>query len=136
MENNSLIDYVDSFDFGYSHLLSPVVSDEVMKMMAVQSALETRYGESNIYRENANLFGMKLPKVRPTFAVGENRNHAKYNCFADSVLDLLLWCVYNKCSQRELRDYRCYLDLLKRGGYNIAPNTYEKTLISMFNQIY
>ena len=56
-----------------------------------QAVLETGNFTSRIFRENHNLFGMKLAKVRPTVATGEQYRHATYCSWQDSVNDYLLW---------------------------------------------
>lgn len=60
-------------------------------IVLAQAKLETGYFSSNIFRENNNLFGMKRPRVRPTYAVGENRGHAVFEHWQDSVKDYRLY---------------------------------------------
>lgn len=69
-----------------------------------QIKLETANYSSNIYKENNNLFGMKLPKIRNTTAIGENRGHAKFENWKQSVIDYKLWqenMISNKSSEKE-----------------------------------
>jgi uncharacterized FlgJ-related protein len=56
-----------------------------------QAKIETGNFTSKIFRENNNMFGMKLPYRRATTAVGENRNHAKYTDWIQSIKDYKLW---------------------------------------------
>ena len=56
-----------------------------------QAKIETGYFTSRIFRENKNLFGMKLPRSRNTTAVGVNRNHAVYTDWTQSVIDYKMW---------------------------------------------
>lgn len=56
-----------------------------------QAVLETGNFKSCIFRENNNLFGMKLAKIRETTAIGYNYGHAVYNNWQESVDDYLLW---------------------------------------------
>jgi len=60
------------------------------ELIVGQAALETGNFTSAILRENRNLFGLKLPKVRPTLATGENRGHATFSTVEDSVRDYIL----------------------------------------------
>lgn len=46
---------------------------------------------SVIFRENNNLFGMKMPEKRTTIAIGINKGHAVYGTWQDSVIDYALW---------------------------------------------
>lgn len=56
-----------------------------------QMKLESANGSSRIFRENNNLFGMKLPKFRPTTALGEKNNHSYYSHWRQSVIDYAMW---------------------------------------------
>ena len=56
-----------------------------------QAKIESGHFTSPIFQENNNLFGMKLPSVRQTTAIGKNRGHAKYKTWQDSVKDYKLW---------------------------------------------
>jgi len=60
-------------------------------VVLAQAKIETGNFTSKIFRENHNMFGMKLPERRQTTAVGENRNHAKYTDWIQSVRDYKLW---------------------------------------------
>lgn len=63
------------------------------RMIFAQAAHETGNFTSDIFKENNNLFGMKLARVRKTTAIGENRGHAVYKSIEDSIADYWL---YNK----------------------------------------
>lgn len=56
-----------------------------------QIALETGFLTSDICLNNHNLFGMRLPKIRPTTATGERKRHATYEHWTDSIRDYALW---------------------------------------------
>jgi len=56
-----------------------------------QAKIESDHFRSPIFKENNNLFGMKLPSSRRTTAIGANRGHAKYKDWVDSVKDYKLW---------------------------------------------
>ena len=56
-----------------------------------QVMIETGNLSSKICLENNNLFGMKLPRVRETVALGSKRGHAYYASWIDSVRDYKLW---------------------------------------------
>ena len=60
------------------------------KIALAQSKLETGYFTSDIWKENKNLFGMKHPKIRPTYSMGEARKSAVYNHWLYSVKDYRL----------------------------------------------
>lgn len=60
-------------------------------IVLAQAKIETGHFTSKIFRENHNLFGMKLPKRRETTAVGEQYNHARYTSWKQSVIDYKIW---------------------------------------------
>lgn len=60
-------------------------------IVMAQAKLETGNFTSKIFRENNNLFGMKLAKQRETTAIGEQYNHAKYSNWIQSLKDYKLW---------------------------------------------
>ena len=61
------------------------------EIVLAQAKIETGNFTSVIFIENNNLFGMKLPERRRTTAIGENRNHAKYTDWIQSIKDYKLW---------------------------------------------
>lgn len=56
-----------------------------------QARLETGNFTSAIFKENHNLFGMKMAELRPTSAIGINRGHALYTNWKESVIDYALY---------------------------------------------
>lgn len=56
-----------------------------------QARLETGNFTSAIFKENHNLFGMKMAELRPTSAIGINRGHAQYSDWKESVVDYALF---------------------------------------------
>lgn len=61
------------------------------KFITAQAAHETGNFTSKIFKQNNNLFGMKLPKKRKTTATGEKYGHATYESIQDSVKDYSLY---------------------------------------------
>ncbi|SKB76253.1 glucosaminidase domain-containing protein [Daejeonella lutea] len=59
-----------------------------------QARLETGNFTSDIFKENHNLFGMKMAELRPTSAIGINRGHASYSNWKESVVDYALYQSY------------------------------------------
>jgi uncharacterized FlgJ-related protein len=80
-------------------------------IVMAQAKIETAHFTSKIFRENHNLFGMKLPKQRSTTAIGEQHNHAEYTSWRQSVIDYKLWqdMVLTKVKSR-----RAYLKYLSK----------------------
>ena len=78
-------------------------------IVMAQARIETGHFTSKVFRENNNLFGMRLAKQRNTTAVGEQNNHASYTSWRQSVIDYKLWqdMVLTKVKSR--RAYLKYL---------------------------
>lgn len=95
-------------------------------VVLAQAKIETGNFTSKIFRENNNMFGMKLPYRRQTTAVGESRNHAKYTDWIQSIKDYKLWQdeMIHKTPTK-----RAYLAYLKR---NYAE---DKNYIKKIKQI-
>lgn len=76
-----------------------------------QARLETGNFTSDIFKENHNLFGMKLAETRPTSAIGVNRGHAQYRNWKDSVIDyaLLQSYIIAKLPNLNAKEYRTYI---------------------------
>jgi len=56
-----------------------------------QAIEESGRFNSLIFRENNNLFGMKMPERRPTTAIGINRKHAVYRNWQECLYDYALF---------------------------------------------
>lgn len=76
-----------------------------------QARLETGNFTSDVFKENHNLFGMKVAGKRPTSAIGTNRNHAQYRNWKDSVIDYALFQSYiiAKLPSNNSDSYREYI---------------------------
>lgn len=79
-----------------------------------QAVLESGYFKSKLTKTNSNLFGMRLPKKRPTTATGEIRGFSVYESWHDSV-----------------EDYKLYQERLLRKG-SISKSEYLEKL----NRVY
>jgi len=91
--------------------------------MVAQAKHETGNYTSAIFKENNNLFGMKLAKVRDKTATGENRGHAVYETLEDSIEDLDLWFDYHKGLPSEIETVEQYSEWVRSKGY--YEDTYD-----------
>lgn len=87
-----------------------------------QAYLETGGFTSNIFLENNNLFGMKLPYIRNTTAIGSQFGHAEYDNWIDSVEDMFL---YQDYFSADIEDSYNYYDFLE-GRYAEDVNYCDK----------
>jgi flagellum-specific peptidoglycan hydrolase FlgJ len=60
-----------------------------------QAIAETGHYKSQVFKENHNLFGMKMARVRVNTANGVQNGHAYYDDWYQSVYDYAFW----QCSQ-------------------------------------
>jgi hypothetical protein len=93
-----------------------------------QAKLESGYFKSKIFIENNNLFGMKLARQRNTTAVGQNRNHAKYNNWQDSVKDYKLWQDSNGMSKLPKEQYITKLSNIYCSPPDCPTGSYSKNV--------
>ncbi len=93
-----------------------------------QAIQETGYFTSNVFRENNNLFGMKVARLRPTTALGTRRDHAYYKNWMDSVKD---YALYQAAYLNHINTEKGYFEHLSR-SYAEDPN-YIKRLKSIIN---
>lgn len=59
-----------------------------------QAKLESGGFKSKIFRQNNNMFGMKVPKQRPTTTIGEKDGFAVYRDWIDCLYDYALYQAY------------------------------------------
>ena len=99
-----------------------------------QMKLESANGTSSMFRENNNLFGMKLPKKRPTTALGEKSNHSFYSHWRQSVIDYAMWQAFVMDPENidTEGDWIAYLDKMysEDGSYGRKITTIRKTIKS------
>lgn len=112
----------------YGLLIDAGFNPETAKIITAQAAHETGGFTSYLYHVNKNAFGMKLPKVRRTTAIGENKGHAVYESYLDSVNDFYLWYKFSKLPDWWL-NVQEYTDALKMKSY------YEDTAENYFTGV-
>ena len=85
---NIEIDKLDSAEFA-DQLLTYIfdLRLEHPYIVFAQAIEESGHFKSEIFQENNNLFGMKMPWSRATTAIGINRGHAVYTSWRQSVID-------------------------------------------------
>lgn len=109
----------------YSRLIMAGFHPDTAKILIAQAAFETGNFASRIFKENNNLFGMKLPRVRQTTATGEKYGHAKFSSLEDSIQDMRLYfnsvkipTVFNSVSS--------YVKtLVQKKYFEASPEAYE-----------
>jgi len=110
------------FHYIFTRIVAAGFRGELAKYVFAQAAFETGNFTSDIFKENNNLFGMKLPRVRQTLATGENRGHATFKSIADSIEDFALFHKARAIAPT-FTSVDAYVDALNKKGYFEAPET-------------
>lgn len=109
------------------------VYEQIVKMgikypdvVFAQAVLESGNFTSNLFKNHNNLFGMKLPKIRETVAVGKVKNgYAKYNSWNESIYDYFLWQNF-MLSKKNISNKNEYLSFIDK--VYAEQKTYVKNL--------
>ncbi len=94
-----------------------------------QAVQETGSFKSNIFKENANIFGMKKAYQRPTTNKGEENGHAYYSNWKESVQDYAMYSAAYLNNIRSESEYYQYL----AASYAEDPN-YVKRLKAIISK--
>ena len=100
-------------------------------VVMAQAKWESAHFKSNVFKENNNMFGMKLAHQRDTTAIGENRNHAKYKNWQDAVKDYKLWQSSNGMDKLPKENYINKLSTVYCPPPDCKPGLYSKNIKSM-----
>ena len=98
-----------------------------------QAKWESGHFQSPVFKENNNMFGMKLAHQRDTTAVGENRNHPKYRNWQDAVKDYKLWQSSNGMDKLPKDKYINKLSTIYCPPPDCKPGSYAKNIKSMLH---
>lgn len=101
------------------------------KLIYAQAWHETGNFKSEVFKQNNNLFGMRQPSKRKTFATGSHLNHATFKNHFDSVRDYFEHRKYFKIPNTS---DQAFIDVTVRKGYAEDQN-YKKKWIKIFNTI-
>lgn len=86
-----------------------------------QAIIESSNFSSKVFKENNNIFGMRVPNRRPNTVVGSKHGYAVYNSWQESVIDYALFQLYS--AKNLNRDQ--YLNFLNK-NYSTTENYSEK----------
>lgn len=109
----------DSKDFNPDKLRAYLLELNIKypHIVMAQALIETGNFTSPIFKENHNLFGMKVARVRPTTNKGTENGHAYYYCWKDCVVD---YAFYQAAYLNDIKSERDYLEYLRQ---NYAEDT-------------
>lgn len=92
-----------------------------------QAIIESGNFTSNIWRENNNMFGMKMPERRATLAIGINKGHSVYNSWKDCLID---YALFQSSYLRNLTEEEYFV---KIGGFYAEDSSYERKIRGLKN---
>lgn len=121
------------FHYVFPRIVENGFRGELAKYVFAQAAFETGNFTSDIFKENNNLFGMKLPTIRATLATGTNRNHATFKTVSDSITDFALYHKARAISTA-FTSIAAYVDTLNKKNYFEAEKeAYQKGVEYYYN---
>jgi flagellum-specific peptidoglycan hydrolase FlgJ len=93
-------------------------------VVLAQTILESGNFSSKVAKQNNNLFGMRMPKIRETTAIGQRYGYARYYNWKDSVKDYKLWqeALLKKYPNMTRGQYKSYINRI----YSIGKNYISK----------
>lgn len=100
------------------------------EIVFAQAVLETGGFQSDVFRSNNNIFGMKEAKRRPTLSKGTELNHAYYDSWKESVID---YALYQSLFLSDLKTPEQYYEYLSK-NYAEDPN-YVKSVKDIVNNL-
>lgn len=119
-----------------STLTSSGINEQTARFWVAVSAHETGGWTSAIFKENNNLFGMRLPS-RNTLAVGVNRGHAVFPSILDSAKDLVLYFDRLNWAQRNFNTIPELVAYMKSKNYFTANESeYRAGVERWYKKIY
>jgi len=109
-------------------------------IVIAQAKIETGNYKSQVFLENNNLFGMRLPGNRITTAIESNLGHAKYDNWEASVIDYAIYqstylknynrneyLMYLKLNYAKNQDYVVLINKISKQIQNKIKNQIQKT---------
>lgn len=76
---DSVIHKINKMQFEHPHII------------LAQAKLESAHFNSKIFKQNNNMFGMKMPSRRPTVAIRSQSSYAYYNTWEESIIDIRIY---------------------------------------------
>ena len=108
---------------------------EMARLLVAQAAHETGNFTSQLFKEQNNLFGMRHPRIRKTYSIGEKSGHAVFASVQDSIKDYKIYhTVFNYLPFYS--SVSTFVEALASRGYFTAPKEEYKRGVSYFYDLY
>jgi hypothetical protein len=105
------------------------------QMITAQAAHESGNFTSPVFIHNNNPFGMRLPEIRMTTALGEYKGYAVYGDLEASARDY--WLYYQYCKYPMIwKDTDTFVTALKNKAYFEAPLAEYQVAVKKFFKLY
>ena len=99
------------------------------KVVMAQAIVESGHFNSKLFKENNNLFGMRVPMQRHSVAIGSKNGYAVYNNWKESVID---YAFYQKTYLSKLSDDEYIKAIQKR---HCSDKNYTKLINQIIKQL-
>jgi len=112
-----------SDDITYLSLWNALQETNILypEVVFAQAVLESGHFKSSVFKNHKNLFGMKYPSKRETFAFGKSKSgYAKFEDWMQSILDYKIW-QENFILRHKIQSKREYLLALNK-SYSETAN--------------
>jgi len=130
----------------YRTALSEGASDTFARIVLSQMVHESANFTSNVFKQNNNPLGMKVPSVRKSpYILGAGTNapanegktpYARFASLADATRDLFHWLRFNKIDFKNISTPDQYAAVLKQKGYyGDTQKNYTNALTRFFSQL-
>ena len=98
-------------------------------VVLAQAIVESGHFNSKLFKENNNIFGMRLAKQRHCVAIGSKNGYAVYNNWKESVID---YAFYQKTYLSKLSDKQYIAAIQKR---HCSDKNYTKLINQIIRQL-
>ena len=98
-------------------------------IVLAQAEIESGHFTSKLFKENHNIFGMRLANQRPTTALGTENDFAYYHCWKESVED---YAMYSAAYLSNIHTEEQYLQYLKQ-TYDKQDTNYVSAIHKIIN---
>jgi flagellum-specific peptidoglycan hydrolase FlgJ len=119
---DKLKEYILELNIRYPHIV------------LAQAQIETGHFTSPIFKENNNLFGMKVAKKRPTTNKGEEKGHAYYDTWKESVVDYAFYSAQYLSDIKTEKEYLQYLRQNYAKDTSYVPKIIKQMKLNLQNQ--
>ncbi len=119
-------------------LINSGYPESIARYLVAVSAFETGNWKSEVYKRNHNLFGMRMPEIRRTTAIGDvdQDGYANYASNADSAKDMVFYLRWFDYKYFYVDLYDFVRDMKVKGYFEADFNTYYLGVRTKYMEIF